>query len=74
MRFGEAIDRVTKYPGALMRRASWSDRVIGFKLPDGRSDMNGAYFYARYDDVEVTVPWLPDAFDMTAHDWEVYEQ
>lgn len=79
MRFGQAIDDVTKY-GKTMRRQCWDNHHIGLQLPDGRSNMTGAYFYQSCpvhiegNIVDVVVPWSPDVFDMTAHDWEIIEE
>jgi len=72
VRFGPAIDDVIHY-GKFARRECWPDCMyIGFRLPDNISDLTGAYFYMRGENhgEEVTVPWSPDTFDMTGHDWE----
>ena len=71
MRFGEVIDDVIKF-GHTARRECWPDGFhIGFRLPDDRSDLTGAYFYqsGEHFGESITVPWMPDTFDMTAHDW-----
>lgn len=79
MRFGEAIDQVTKYPNRVMRRRCFAESDpnyhVGFCLPSGKSDMTGAYFYAKFTngDIDVKIPWFPDVFDMTANDWETYD-
>lgn len=71
MRFGEVIDDVVKL-GHTARRECWPDGFhVGFRLPDDKSDLTGAYFYQEgmHHDEQVSVPWTPDTFDMTAHDW-----
>jgi hypothetical protein len=92
MRFGEVIDDVIKF-GHTARRECWPEGFhIGFRLPDDKSDLTGAYFYQSCippypyvstcayeisqwtqecirDKNYITVPWTPDTFDMTAHDW-----
>lgn len=73
MRFGEVIDDAVKY-GYTVRRECWEDGFyVGFRLPDDRSDLTGAYFYisGTHHGELVTVPWTPDTFDMTAHDWVI---
>ena len=75
MRFGEAIDQVL-CKGVIARREGWHDEVhIGFKMANNTSDMEGSYFYVvapNFDEV-ISVPYTPDTFDMTAHDWVIYE-
>ena len=71
MRFGQALDDVFKY-GHTMRRECWHNGLhVGYRLPDGRSDLTTGYFYVKCGDV--TAPYIPDALDMTAHDWVVDE-
>ena len=80
MRFGPVIDDVIKY-GHTAKRECWPDGFeVGLKLPDDKSDLTGAYFYQTgfAEDhclsVPITVPWTPDTFDMTAHDWIINEK
>ena len=73
MMFGATIDDVIKY-GHTARRACWHlDEFIGFRLPDDRSDLTGAYFFhsCMHFNEQITVPWSPGTFDMTAHDWVI---
>lgn len=77
MRFGEAIDKVTTKE-ATMTRACWNDEAyVGLQLPDGRSDMNTAFFYININmpelDEPIKSPWSPSIHDMIAHDWVVSE-
>ena len=75
MMFGAAIDDVIRY-GLYARRTCWSpDDFIGFRLPDDKSDLTGAYFFqaGMYFNELITVPWSPDTFDMTAHDWILFD-
>lgn len=74
MMFGAAIDDVIKY-GRCARRTCSPDEFVGFRLPDDKSDLTGAYFYKSfmYDGELITVPWSPDTFDMTAHDWVLFD-
>lgn len=72
MRFGEALDDVFKW-GATMRRSCWhDDAIVGYRLPDGRSDLTTGYFYVECDDI--TAPYIPNAFELTAHDWVVLNE
>ena len=77
MRFGVAIDHLMKHGGFIARECHGGREKIGFRLPDGRSDLGGAYFYQSLkvtEHDELTVPWAPGNFDMTAHDWRVINE
>jgi hypothetical protein len=76
MRFGPAIDDVLKFGYTAYRKCEAHYCFIGFRLPDDQSDLTGGYFYKSFEhgNEVITVPWTPDTFDMTAHDWIVNER
>lgn len=73
MMFGECIDHCVKTGDFIARRCWVEGQRVNFHIPDARSDMNTPYFYieAPFEGLvdSLTSPWLPDVWDITAHDW-----